>query len=80
MKLFRLHYYPGVDTASNRNEYQEYLLGVKRTVRKDDKITTILCLCHDIWEYSEPIQACNRIDLTFILYLLFSECVYALIN
>ena len=29
IKSFRLHYGPGVDTASNRNEYQEYFLGVK---------------------------------------------------
>jgi len=26
---FRSHYGPGVDSASNRNEYQEYLLRVK---------------------------------------------------
>ena len=26
---FRSHYVPGVDSASNRNEYQEYTLGVK---------------------------------------------------
>ena len=26
---FRLHYGPGVDSASNRNEYQEYFLGVE---------------------------------------------------
>jgi hypothetical protein len=26
---FRSHYGPGVDTDSNRNEYQEYFLGVK---------------------------------------------------
>jgi len=24
-----LHYCPGVDSASNRNEYQEHFLGVK---------------------------------------------------
>jgi hypothetical protein len=24
-----LHYGPGVDSASNRNEYREYFLGVK---------------------------------------------------
>jgi len=29
IKSFRSHYGPGVDTASNRNEYQEYFLGVK---------------------------------------------------
>jgi len=27
--LFRPHYGPGVDSASNRDEYQEYFLGVK---------------------------------------------------
>jgi hypothetical protein len=26
---FRLHYGRGVDSASNRNEYQEYFLGIK---------------------------------------------------
>jgi hypothetical protein len=26
---FRSHYGPGVDSASNRNEYQVYFLGVK---------------------------------------------------
>jgi len=29
IKSFRLHYGPGVNSASNRNEYQEYFLGVK---------------------------------------------------
>ena len=29
IKSFRSHYDPGVDSASNRNEYQEYFLGVK---------------------------------------------------
>jgi len=29
IKSFRLHYGPGVDSASNRNEYQEYFLVVK---------------------------------------------------
>jgi len=28
-KSFQLHYGPGVDSASNRNEYQEYFLGIK---------------------------------------------------
>jgi hypothetical protein len=26
---FRSHYGPGIDSACNRNEYQEYFLGVK---------------------------------------------------
>ena len=29
VKSFRSHYGPGVDSASNRNEYQEQFLGVK---------------------------------------------------
>ena len=29
IKSFRSHYGPGVDPASNRNEYQKYFLGVK---------------------------------------------------
>ena len=29
MKSFRSHYGPGVDSASNRSEYQEHFLGVK---------------------------------------------------
>jgi len=29
IKSFRSHYGPRVDSASNRNEYQEYFLGVK---------------------------------------------------
>ena len=29
IKSFRSHYGPGVDSASNRNEYREYFVGVK---------------------------------------------------
>ena len=29
IKFFRSHYGAGVDSAFNRNEYQEYFLGVK---------------------------------------------------
>ena len=29
IKSFRSHYDPGVDSASNRNEYEEHFLGVK---------------------------------------------------
>jgi len=29
IKSFRSHYGPGVESASNRNEYQQYFLGVK---------------------------------------------------
>jgi len=32
VKSFRSHYGPGVDSASNRNEHQEYFLGVKAAI------------------------------------------------
>ena len=49
--FFRSHYGLGVDSASNRNEYQRYFLGgSKWLVRKADNLTTILCRCHVIWE------------------------------
>jgi hypothetical protein len=32
---FRSHYGPGVDSASNRNEYQVYFLGVKVVMSGD---------------------------------------------
>ena len=32
IKSFRSHYGPGVDSSSNRNEYQECFLGVKAVV------------------------------------------------
>ena len=48
IKSFRSHYGPGVDSASNRNEYPEHFRGIK--LRKADKLTAILCRCHEIWE------------------------------
>jgi hypothetical protein len=41
---------PEVDSSSNRNEYQEYFLGVNAAGAKADNLTTILCRCHEIWE------------------------------
>jgi hypothetical protein len=65
---FRSHYGPGVDRASNRNEYQEYFLGGKggRCVR----LTTLppSCAdCIDIWEPQTPgtLRACNGIAVPY---------------
>ena len=68
IKSFRSHYGPGVDSASNRNEYQEYFLGVKsgRCVR----LTTLPPSCAVVmkpWnlnflEPPGPLQACNGND------------------
>ena len=69
-KSFRPHYGPGVDSASNRNEYQEYFLGVKvagaygwqpyhlhvPTVLKSGSLNLL--------ESSGPVQACNGIAFT----------------
>ena len=59
--IFRPHYGPGVDSASNRNEYQEYFLGGKggRCVG----LTTLPPLCADcleIWQPHPPgtLRAC----------------------
>jgi len=70
-KSFRSHYGPGVDSASNRNECQEYFLGVKsgRCVR----LTTLSPSCATVkksgslnfLEPSGPVQACNGTALPF---------------
>jgi hypothetical protein len=60
-EIFHFIYGPGVDSASNRNEYQEYFLGGKgsRCVR----LTTLPPSCADcieIWEPQPPgtLRAC----------------------
>jgi hypothetical protein len=39
--IFQPQYGPGVDSASNRNEYQESSWGKGRPVRKADNLTAI---------------------------------------
>ena len=63
--------WPGVDSASNRNEYQDYFLGGKggRCVR----LTTLPPSCAvvmksgslNLLEPSGPVQACNGVALPF---------------
>jgi len=70
-KFFRPLYGPGVDSASNRNECQEYFLGVKggRCVG----LATLPPSCAIVLksrslillEPSGPVQACNGIALPF---------------
>jgi len=52
IKSFRPHYGPGVDWASNRNEYREHFLGGK--VSRCVGLTTVLPLCADCLEIWEP--------------------------
>ena len=67
---FRLHYGPGVDSASNRNEYQVY----RRPLRKCNNLTTILCCVMksgnlNFLEPSGPLQACNATALPFLFLI-----------
>ena len=60
IKSFRSHCGPGVDSTSNRNEYQENFLGVKAAgaiVMKSGNLNFL--------EHSGPAQACNGNDLPF---------------
>ena len=69
-KSFRSHYGPGVDSASNRSEYQERFLGGKcgRCVR----LTTLPLSCAVVMksgnlnflEPSAPLQACKGTAFT----------------
>jgi len=72
IKSFRSHYGPGVDSVSNRNEYQEHFLGGKggRCVR----LTTLPPTCAGVTksgnpnflEPSGPFRVCNGTALTFM--------------
>jgi len=78
IKSFRSHYGPGVDSASNRNEYQEYFLVGKggRCVR----LTTLPPSCAAVTKSGNlnswnPLGHSRRV--TGLIYLsLFSPCNY----
>jgi len=55
---FRPHYGPGVDSASNRNEYPEYFMKGKGGLSWNLEASSLL-------EHSRPVQACNSITLPF---------------
>ena len=80
---FRPHYGPGVDSAPNRNEYQEYFLGVKAVgaygwqprhlhmpiVLKSGSLTLL--------ETSGPVQACIEMALHLHVNCYLCICVFA---
>ena len=80
IKSFRSHYGSGVDSASNRNYYREYFLGVKsgRCVR----LTTLPPFCAVVMksgnlnflEPSGPLQVCNETASPFILRCMGANC------
>jgi len=58
---FQSHYGPGVDSDSNRNEYQEYLLGGKGGRRVGMTTLPPSCAdCLEIWGSQPPgsLRAC----------------------
>ena len=60
-KSFQPHNGPGIDSASDRHEYQEYFLG-----SRDSRCVWLMTLplscanCHEIWEFHPPgtLRAC----------------------
>ena len=61
IKSFRLHYGPGVDSASNRNNYQEFYLPPScAAVKKSGNLNFL--------EPSGPVQVCNGTALHFSYY------------
>ena len=70
IKSSRSHYGPGVDAAFNRNEYQEYFVGVKRPARKSGNLPPSCAVVtksgyHNLLAPSGPVQACNGTALAF---------------
>jgi hypothetical protein len=81
---FRSHYGPGVDSASNRNEFQVYFLRVKggRCVRLTTLPPSWFVVMKsgnlNFLEPSGPLQACNGTALPLLHFLFyyfgFSSC------
>ena len=72
-----------VDSASNRNMYQKYLLGgggggLRWPVRRAEKNTTVCAGCHEIWEPRPPgtVRTCPGLyrDGLYFLMLRYMEC------
>jgi len=58
--FFRSHYGPRVESASNRNEYQEYFLGGKGGWCVRLTLSPSCADCLEIWEPQPPgtLRAC----------------------
>jgi len=73
IKSFRSHHGPGVDSASNRNEYQEYFLGGKGgwcvglTNLPPSCAVVVKSGNLNFLEPSGPLQACNGTALPLTL-------------
>ena len=59
IKSFRSHYGPGVDSASNRNEYQGHFLGVRLTTLPPSCAVVMKSGNLNFLKPSGPLQTCN---------------------
>jgi hypothetical protein len=62
------HYDPGVDSASNRNEYQESFGGKVQTVGQRVRLTTHRHLWADFLENVGASTACYRDSFTIFIF------------
>ena len=75
IKSFWLHYGPGTDSASNRNEYQEHLLGckggrcVRLTTLPSSRVVVMKSGNLNFLETSGPLQVCNETALPLPLQI-----------
>ena len=60
IKSFRSYYGPGVDSASKRNEYQEYFLGMRKADNLPPSCAVVTKSGNlNFLEPCGPVQACN---------------------
>jgi hypothetical protein len=82
---FRPHYVPGVDSACNRNEYQEYFLGDKggRCVGLTNHLHVPAVLKSgslNLLEPSGPVQACTGIGFICVVFIVHCNlCSYVVL-
>ena len=74
IKSFRSHYVPGVDSSSNRKDYQQYFLGGKggRCLRLTNLTPSCAVVTKsgnlNFLEPSGPVQACNALHYYYYYY------------
>jgi hypothetical protein len=74
---FQLRYDPGVDSACNRNYYQEYFLGVKAAGARTDDLTTFMCqLSWNLWAPTSWNPQGMSSPVMGLLYLFMCVCTY----
>jgi hypothetical protein len=72
---FRPYYGPRVDSASNRNEYQEYFLGGKGGRCVGLNLPNLCADCHEIWEPQPPgtLRACPGLYRDCVIFTFYDK-------